>query len=97
MRRHLQPVLTRLPRPALARCRLPRPRALVSPPQVGDEVKVMILTQGDGRISLSTKQLESEAGDMLRDPAAVYDNAEEAAAAWRARRGSNPRVRRGRA
>ncbi len=52
---------------------------------VNDEVKVMIidLDAERGRISLSTKQLEPEPGDMLRDPNLVYDKAEEMAAKYR--------------
>jgi small subunit ribosomal protein S1 len=52
---------------------------------VNDEVKVMIidLDAERGRISLSTKQLEPEPGDMLRDPNVVYDKAEEMAAKYR--------------
>lgn len=36
-----------------------------------------------GRISLSTKQLEPNPGDMLRDPKLVYEKAEEMAAKYR--------------
>ncbi|GAB4354196.1 MAG: 30S ribosomal protein S1 [Cyanophyceae cyanobacterium] len=52
---------------------------------VNDEVKVMIidLDAERGRISLSTKQLEPEPGDMLRDPNIVYEKAEEMAAKYR--------------
>ncbi len=52
---------------------------------VNDEVKVMIidLDAERGRISLSTKQLEPEPGDMTRDPAEVYARAEEMAEKWR--------------
>ncbi|MEN9204287.1 MAG: 30S ribosomal protein S1 [Thermostichales cyanobacterium SZTDM-1c_bins_54] len=52
---------------------------------VNDEVKVMIidLDAERGRISLSTKQLEPEPGDMTRDPKAVYARAEEMAAKYR--------------
>jgi len=52
---------------------------------VNDEVKVMIidLDAERGRISLSTKQLEAEPGDMVRDPQLVYDKAEEMAAKYR--------------
>lgn len=53
----------------------------------GDEVKVMIINQDKekGRISLSTKTLEPEPGDMMRDPQKVYDNAEEMAARYHKR------------
>jgi small subunit ribosomal protein S1 len=52
---------------------------------VNDEVKVMIidLDAERGRISLSTKQLEPEPGDMVKNPQAVYDQAEEMAAKYR--------------
>ncbi len=52
---------------------------------VNDEVKVMIidLDAERGRISLSTKQLEAEPGDMVRDPQLVYAKAEEMAAKYR--------------
>ena len=36
-----------------------------------------------GRISLSTKQLEPEPGDMVRNPDVVYDKAEEMAEKYR--------------
>ena len=36
-----------------------------------------------GRISLSTKQLEPEPGDMVKNPDLVYDKAEEMAAKYR--------------
>ncbi len=52
---------------------------------VNDEVKVMIidLDAERGRISLSTKQLEPNPGDMTRDPNLVYEKAEEMAAKYR--------------
>jgi small subunit ribosomal protein S1 len=52
---------------------------------VNDELKVMIidLDAERGRISLSTKQLEPEPGDMVRNPEVVYDKAEEMAAKYR--------------
>jgi small subunit ribosomal protein S1 len=52
---------------------------------VNDEVMVMIidLDAERGRISLSTKQLEAEPGDMVKDPQLVYDKAEEMAAKYR--------------
>ncbi|NJL35906.1 MAG: 30S ribosomal protein S1 [Leptolyngbyaceae cyanobacterium RM2_2_4] len=54
---------------------------------VNDEVKVMIidLDAERGRISLSTKQLEPEPGDMVKNPDLVYDKAEEMAAKYRER------------
>ncbi|MCS7225795.1 MAG: 30S ribosomal protein S1 [Gloeomargarita sp. SKYB31] len=52
---------------------------------VGDELKVMIidLDADRGRISLSTKQLEPEPGDMVRNRALVFERAEEMAQRWR--------------
>ncbi len=52
---------------------------------VNDEVKVMIidLDAERGRISLSTKQLEPEPGDMIKDRQLVYDQAEEMAVKYR--------------
>ncbi|HEY9806824.1 MAG TPA: S1 RNA-binding domain-containing protein, partial [Candidatus Obscuribacterales bacterium] len=52
---------------------------------VNDEVKVMIidLDAERGRISLSTKQLEPEPGDMVKNPQVVYEKAEEMAAKYR--------------
>lgn len=52
---------------------------------VNDEVKVMIidLDAERGRISLSTKQLEPEPGDMVKNPQVVYERAEEMAAKYR--------------
>ena len=52
---------------------------------VNDEVKVMIidLDAERGRISLSTKQLEPEPGDMVKNPQLVYEKAEEMAAKYR--------------
>jgi small subunit ribosomal protein S1 len=54
---------------------------------VNDEVKVMIidLDAERGRISLSTKQLEPEPGDMVKNPSVVYEKAEEMAAKYRER------------
>jgi small subunit ribosomal protein S1 len=59
---------------------------------VNDELKVMIidLDAERGRISLSTKQLEAEPGDMLRDPQKVYDGAEEIAAKYREQMNTPP-------
>ncbi|NET54606.1 MAG: S1 RNA-binding domain-containing protein, partial [Merismopedia sp. SIO2A8] len=52
---------------------------------VNDEISVMIidLDAERGRISLSTKQLEPERGDMVKNPDLVYDKAEEMAAKYR--------------
>ncbi|KAI3426993.1 hypothetical protein D9Q98_006937 [Chlorella vulgaris] len=53
----------------------------------GDRIKVMVLSQDRerGRIALCTKKLEPTPGDMLRDPALVYEKAEEMAAIFRQR------------
>jgi small subunit ribosomal protein S1 len=52
---------------------------------VNDELKVMIidLDAERGRISLSTKQLEPEAGAMLKNRELVYEKAEEMAEKYR--------------
>jgi small subunit ribosomal protein S1 len=52
---------------------------------VNDEVKVMIidLDAERGRISLSTKQLEPEPGDMIKNREQVYEMAEEMAQKYR--------------
>jgi small subunit ribosomal protein S1 len=52
---------------------------------VNDEIKVMIidLDAERGRISLSTKQLEPEPGDMVKNPDVVFDRAEEMAEKYR--------------
>lgn len=48
---------------------------------VGTAVKCMILNQdkNKGRMSLSTKVLEQDPGDMVRNPAKVFENADEVA------------------
>lgn len=53
----------------------------------GDTVKAMIINQDKekGRISLSTKTLEPEPGDMLKDSKMVYDMADEMAARYHKR------------
>lgn len=55
--------------------------------QPGQQVKCMIIDHDkvNGRIALSTKTLEPEPGDMLRDPAAVFEKAEETAARYHER------------
>jgi small subunit ribosomal protein S1 len=52
---------------------------------VNDEIKVMIidLDAEKGRISLSSKQLEPEAGDMLKNRELVFEKAEEMAEKYR--------------
>ncbi|GAB0488800.1 hypothetical protein MMPV_000009 [Pyropia vietnamensis] len=54
---------------------------------LGMEVKAYVMNQdkSKGRISLSTKVLEAEPGDMMNDPAAVFAVAEETAARYAAR------------
>eukprot|EP00775_Hariotina_reticulata_P002313 gene2313-2621_t len=55
--------------------------------QVGDELKVLILSvnKDERRISLSTKKLEANPGDMLRDRQLVFAGAEAMAQAFRER------------
>ena len=52
---------------------------------VNDNLKVMIidLDAERGRISLSTKQLEPEPGDMVKNPQLVFEKAEEMAERYR--------------
>jgi small subunit ribosomal protein S1 len=49
--------------------------------QPGQKIKCMIIDhdKANGRIALSTKTLEPEPGDMIRDPDRVYDMADETA------------------
>ncbi|GAB0489624.1 hypothetical protein MMPV_000849 [Pyropia vietnamensis] len=58
--------------------------AVLSP---GMQVKAYVMNQdkNKGRISLSTKVLENEPGDMMSDPAAVFAGAEEIAQRYQAR------------
>ena len=55
--------------------------------QPGMQVKCMLIDHDkvNGRIALSTKTLEAEPGEMLKDPAAVFEKAEETAAAYHAK------------
>ena len=64
---------------------------------VGDEIKAMVLSYdaNRGRVSLSTKKLEMEPGDMLRNPAKVFDNAEQMASQFRERVAAAEAVARG--
>lgn len=43
--------------------------------QIGARIKAMVINQDKekGRFSLSTKSLEPEPGDMVRNPQAVFD------------------------
>jgi len=52
---------------------------------VNDQIKVIIvdLDAAQGRISLSTKALEPEPGDMLTDPQKVFNMAEKMAARYK--------------
>lgn len=54
---------------------------------VGTEIKCMVISQdkGKGRVALSTKTLEQEPGDMIKNQAAVYENAEATAAKYQER------------
>ena len=54
---------------------------------VGTAIKCMVISQdkGKGRVALSTKTLEQEPGDMIRDQAKVFDNAEDTAAKYQER------------
>jgi small subunit ribosomal protein S1 len=53
--------------------------------KVNDEIKAMIISMDveKVRVSLSTKALEPEPGDMLKNPQIVYEKAEEMAAKYR--------------
>jgi small subunit ribosomal protein S1 len=53
----------------------------------GDELKVLILSKDAdrSRLSLSTKKLEPSPGDMLRNPALVFEKAEEMGRLFRER------------
>jgi len=63
--------------------------------QLGDKVKCMIIDHDkvNGRIALSTKTLEPEPGDMLKDPQRVFDMAEETAAKYHERMEAERRAR----
>ena len=53
----------------------------------GDELKVLILSKDAerSRLSLSTKKLEPSPGDMLRNPALVFEKADEMGRLFRER------------
>ena len=55
--------------------------------QVGDKLKVMVLSADSerGRVTLSTKKLEKNPGDMIKDPQLVFENAEAMAAVFKER------------
>jgi small subunit ribosomal protein S1 len=63
--------------------------------QPGMQVKCMIIDHDkvNGRIALSTKTLEPEPGDMLRDPGMVFDKAEETAQKYHERMESERKAR----
>lgn len=63
--------------------------------QPGDQVKCMIIDHDkvNGRIALSTKTLEPEPGDMLKDSARVFELAEETAAKYHERMEAERRAR----
>merc|ERR1719181_2687233 len=54
---------------------------------VGTAIKCMVISQdkGKGRVALSTKTLEAEAGDMIKDQAKVFEHAEATAAKYQER------------
>jgi len=54
---------------------------------VGTELKCMVISQdkGKGRVALSTKTLEREPGDMIKNQQSVFDNAEATAAMYQER------------
>jgi small subunit ribosomal protein S1 len=50
---------------------------------------ILSMDKDRGRVTLSTKKLEKEPGDMLRDPQLVFEGAEAMAQAFRDRVGSS--------
>merc|ERR1719502_888961 len=54
---------------------------------VGSAIKCMVISQdkGKGRVALSTKTLEQEPGDMIKNQAKVFEFAEETAAKYQER------------
>uniref|UniRef100_A0A7R9UCG9 S1 motif domain-containing protein n=1 Tax=Pinguiococcus pyrenoidosus TaxID=172671 RepID=A0A7R9UCG9_9STRA len=63
--------------------------------EVGMRIKCMVVDhdKAAGRIALSTRTLEPEPGDMLRDPQKVFDNAEASAEKWRERMEAEKKAR----
>ncbi|WP_052055801.1 S1 RNA-binding domain-containing protein [Myxosarcina sp. GI1] len=53
--------------------------------RVGDDIKALIIWMDihKGRVSVSTKELEIDPGDMLKNPQLVYENAESMAIRYR--------------
>merc|ERR1712204_87554 len=64
----------------------------------GSEIKCMVISQdkGKGRIALSTKTLEAEPGDMIKDREKVFENAEDTAAKYQERLEAERKAREGR-
>jgi small subunit ribosomal protein S1 len=54
---------------------------------VGTAIKCMVISQdkGKGRVALSTKTLEQDPGDMIKNQQKVFDNADETAAKYQER------------
>jgi len=54
---------------------------------IGSEIKCMVISQdkGKGRVALSTKTLEQEPGDMIKNQAKVFEFAEDTAAKYQER------------
>uniref|UniRef100_A0A383VAR3 S1 motif domain-containing protein n=1 Tax=Tetradesmus obliquus TaxID=3088 RepID=A0A383VAR3_TETOB len=65
--------------------------------QAGDKLKAMVLSVNieKGRVTLTTKKLEKEKGDMMRNKQPVFDGAEAMAAEWLARSGPEKKRRAG--
>lgn len=63
--------------------------------QPGMPVKCIIIDHDkvNGRIALATRMLEVQAGDMIRDPKSVFDNAEENAARYYAKQEEERKLR----
>ena len=53
----------------------------------GSEIKCMVISQdkSKGRVALSTKTLEQEPGDMIKNQEKVFENAEDTAAKYQER------------
>ena len=60
--------------------------------KVGDEIKAIVVSIDveKRRVAVSTKELEREPGDMLKDPQLVYVNAEKIAVKYRSKRDNSP-------
>lgn len=68
---------------------------------VGDKIKVMVLSKetvdGKPKLGLSTRRLEPNPGDMLRNPKLVFEKAEEMAAEFMKRAATAESIARGEA